>query len=80
MHRKENDVISAVTRRFLACKAMCNAYGFLRHGFHGTRPLPNEANAHLDDAERSHESVSSHQPKATETQGNENREIRVIRA
>ena len=66
---------------------MCNAYGFLRHGFfaslkelhglHGTRPLPNEANAHLDDAERSHESVSSHQPKATETQGNENRVIRA---
>ena len=50
------------------------------HGFHGTRPLPIEANAHLDDAERSHESVSSHQPKATETQGNENRVIRVIRA
>ena len=41
------------------------------HGLHGTRPLPNEANAHLDDAELCFESVSSHQPKATETQGNE---------
>ena len=43
----------------------------LRHGLHGTRPLPNEANAHLDDAELCFESVSSQQPKATETQGNE---------
>ena len=41
------------------------------HGLHGTHPMPNEANAHLDDAERSLESVSSHQPEATETQGNE---------
>ena len=50
------------------------------HGLHGTRPLPIEANAHLDDAEFGFDSVSSHQPKATETQGNENREIREIRA
>ena len=41
------------------------------HGLHGTRPLPNEADAHLDDAELCFESVSSQQPKATETQGNE---------
>ncbi|MBR5204092.1 MAG: VirE protein [Bacteroidaceae bacterium] len=42
------------------------------HGLHGTRPLPNEADAHLDDAELCPESVSSQQPKATETQGQEN--------
>ena len=36
---------------------------------HGTRPLPNKAFAHLDDTEK--ESASSHQPKATETQGHE---------
>ena len=51
-----------------------------RHGLHGTRPLPNEADAHLDDAELCLDSVSSHQPKATETQGNESRVIRAIRA
>ena len=46
----------------------------LRHGFHGlhgTHPLPNEANAHLDDAESCDKSVSSNQPEATETEGNE---------
>ena len=42
------------------------------HGLHGTRPLPNEADAHLDDAELCPESVSSQQPKATETPGQEN--------
>ncbi len=42
------------------------------HGFHGTRPLPNEANANLDDTELCVKSVSSHQPKATETQGHKN--------
>ncbi len=41
------------------------------HGFHGTRPLPNEANAHLDDTETRDKSVLSHQPEATETQGHE---------
>ena len=49
-----------------------------RHGFHGlqgTRPLPNEAFAHLDDADNAKtvkESVSSKQPEATQTQGHEN--------
>ena len=42
------------------------------HGLHGAHPLPNEANAHLDDTELSLESASSHQPKATETPSNEN--------
>ena len=42
------------------------------HGFHGTHPLPNEANAHLDDTETSDKSASSNQPKATETPSNEN--------
>ncbi|MBR4923965.1 MAG: VirE protein, partial [Bacteroidaceae bacterium] len=44
------------------------------HGFHGTHPLPNEADAHLEDADNAQavkESVSSNQPKATETQGHE---------
>ena len=45
-------------------------HGF--HGLHGSRPLPNEANAHLDDAELCDKSVSSHQPEATETQRYEN--------
>ena len=48
-------------------------HGF--HGLHGTRPLPNEAFAHLDDADNAKtvkESVSSNQPEATETQGHEN--------
>ena len=42
------------------------------HGLHGTRPLANEADAHLEDADNAQavkESVSSNQPKATETQG-----------
>ena len=42
------------------------------HGLHGTHPLPNEANAHLDDTETSDKSASSNQPKATETPSNEN--------
>ena len=50
------------------------------HGLHGTRPLLNEANAHLDDAESRVKSVSSNQPEATETQGYETVLIRVIRA
>ena len=44
------------------------------HGFHGTHPLANEADAHLEDADNAQaveESVSSNQPKATETQGHE---------
>ena len=41
------------------------------HGLHGTHPLLNEADAHLDDAELCPESVSSQQPKATETPGQE---------
>ena len=44
------------------------------HGLHGTRPLANEADAHLEDADNAQavkESVSSNQPKATETQGHE---------
>ena len=44
------------------------------HGLHGTRPLPNEAFAHLEDADNAQtveESVSSNQPEATETQGHE---------
>ena len=41
------------------------------HGFHGTRPLPNEAIAHWDDTELCKESVSSQQPKATNTQSSE---------
>ena len=41
------------------------------HGLHGTHPLPNEAHAHLDDAESRDNSVSSNQPEATETQGHE---------
>ena len=48
-------------------------HGF--HGLHGTRPLPNEAFAHLDDADNAKtvkESVSSKQPEATQTQGHEN--------
>ena len=48
-------------------------HGF--HGLHGTRPLPNEAFAHLDDADNAKtvkESVSSNHPEATETQGHEN--------
>ena len=45
-------------------------HGF--HGLHGSRPLPNEASAHLDDAELCDKSVSSHQPEATETQRYEN--------
>ena len=44
----------------------------LRHGLHGTRPLLNEAEAHLDDTETGDKSASSHQPKATETPGHEN--------
>ena len=46
-----------------------------RHGLHGTRPLPNEAFAHLDDADNAKtvkESVSSKQLEATQTQGHEN--------
>ena len=42
------------------------------HGLHGTHPLPNEANAHLDDTETCDKSASSNQPKATETPSNEN--------
>ena len=48
-------------------------HGF--HGLHGTHPLPNEAFAHLDDADNVKtvkESVSSKQPEATQTQGHEN--------
>ena len=48
-------------------------HGF--HGLHGTRPLPNEAFAHLDNADNAKtvkESVSSKQPEATQTQGHEN--------
>ena len=41
------------------------------HGFHGPRPLPNEASAHLENTESCNESASSHQPEATETPGNE---------
>ena len=41
------------------------------HGFHGTNPLLNEANAHLDDTESRDKSVTSNQPEATETQGKE---------
>ena len=41
------------------------------HGFHGTSPLLNEANAHLDDTESRDKSVTSNQPEATETQGKE---------
>ena len=41
------------------------------HGLHGTRPLPNEASAHLENTESCNASASSHQPEATETQGNE---------
>ena len=41
------------------------------HGFHGPRPLPNEASAHLENTESCNESASSHQPEETETQGNE---------
>ena len=44
----------------------------LRHGLHGTRPLLNEAEAHLDDTETGDKSASSHQPKATETPEHEN--------
>ena len=44
----------------------------LRHGLHGTRPLINEAEVHLDDTETGDKSASSHQPKATETPGHEN--------
>ena len=44
----------------------------LRHGLHGTRPLLNEAEAHLDDTEIGDKTASSHQPKATETPGHEN--------
>ena len=51
-----------------------------RHGLHGTHPLPNEASGHNDDTEirdvllneSEKKSASSNQPKATETQGNEN--------
>ena len=42
------------------------------HGLHGTRPLLNEAEAHLDDTEIGDKTASSHQPKATETPGHEN--------
>ena len=38
------------------------------HGLHGTRPLPNEASAHLENTESCNASASSHQPEATETQ------------
>ena len=44
------------------------------HGLHGTHPLLNEADAHLEDADNAQavkESVSSNQPEATETQGHE---------
>ena len=42
------------------------------HGFHGTRPLPNETSGRLDDTENGDKSASSNQPKATETSSNEN--------
>ena len=44
----------------------------LRHGLHGTRPLPNETSGHWEDTEPNDKSASSHQPKATETSRNEN--------
>ena len=44
----------------------------LRQGLHGTRPLLNEAEAHLDDTETGDKSASSHQPKAMETPEHEN--------
>ena len=42
------------------------------HGLHGTHPLPNETSGRLDDTEICEKSVSSNQPKATETPNNEN--------
>ena len=45
-------------------------HGF--HGLHGTHPLPNETSGRLDDTEICEKSVSSNQPKATETPNNEN--------
>ena len=49
-----------------------NDLGHGLHGFHGTRPLPNETSGRLDDTEACDKSASSHQPKATETQSDEN--------
>ena len=42
------------------------------HGLHGTHPLPDETSGRLDDTETGDKSVSSNQPKATETPSNEN--------
>ena len=42
------------------------------HGLHGTHPLPNETSGRLDDTEICDKSVSSNQPKATETPNHEN--------
>ena len=42
------------------------------HGLHGTHPLPDETSGRLDDTEICEKSVSSNQPKATETPNNEN--------
>ena len=42
------------------------------HGLHGTHPLPDETSGRLDDTEICDKYVSSNQPKATETPGNEN--------
>ena len=44
---------------------------FLRHGFHGPHPLPNEVFDHLDDTERYDKSVLSNQPEATKTESME---------
>ena len=41
------------------------------HGLHGTHPLPDETSGRLDDTELCKESVSSQQPKATNTQSSE---------
>ena len=42
------------------------------HGLHGPHPLPDETSGRLDDTETGDKSVSSNQPKATETPSNEN--------
>ena len=60
---------------FSSVDANDSRHGF--HGLHGTHPLPNETSGRLDDTEIREKSVSSNQPKATETPNNE---IRVIRA